>query len=392
MAKYTEEKISSLVNKIGNNQKIVNKFVFVELIRNKSNNSVRVVLKSLLTGVLKTMNLRHVILKKRVFSYDIYTPVIKLEKEINDLGKRDKNKYKRFKFISAKEFVYGSGKRMIVVANIESGELKTSSLSKLRLGRNPFYKRSLQSWLGEIKDRVNNLGRHKKWSIGEKYVFIELKCRTKRDDFRVIIENLLSKDKRTVNFYNLVVGRNPFRKSHYLNPEIVKQEVNNWGKEKNEKERYEFVSFLPKKNHLLRIIVRSLFNNDCIEVYYDNLRVGHNPFTREFNFDEKERIHPDFLKILNKNKIKIWSHEKRINSSQPDFICITKKGLFFIVELKSSRKRWSRSELKKQKKKYYNLGKKIFKNNFLEVFIVSDTGKYGQSFVEFNNVLINLNE
>ena len=217
---FDENQIKREVNKIGKKQKKWQKFHFVKFLGKNKNSDLLVVVRNDLTCKKKIISRRLLRYGTIPFSIKFKPPEGLIKEKVNRIGKRPKNKYKRFEFVKLINY-----KTMrIQIRNIESKEILDRNFSKIMRGSNPFARRNLASWIPEVIENVNKWGMN--WTKYEKFKIIKVLNKTKRDDFEVLIQNITSKEIKKTLYYSLKIGGNPFRTSCYTSPPLIRKIVN----------------------------------------------------------------------------------------------------------------------------------------------------------------------
>lgn len=368
--------IKNEVNLLGKKDNVYERFYFIKDLGLKNKNRF-VIIKNKKRNEEKIVSFYKLKRGLNPFNVKWFIPEEYIKKEVNIVGLKNHNKFKRFKYVS---YFIKNSNRYIIVENLFSKEQKSINLAKLRKGQNPFYKRTLKSWYPEIKETVNRIG--KKYSKYEKYEFVKLISRTKQDDFIVRIRNVLDHKEVNTRYFDLKVGRNPFNKKSYLSPLFIKEKVEQLGSKFNKYESFNFVKMNKIKNGKIRVYIENEYYKKTKKVNFDSLCAGVNPFRLFKQKIEENKLNPYILKILINNNINVIKYNNWIDGSRPDFIIKYKKK-YYILEAKRDDAKWSSKELKKQIDKYKIIGENNYKEYFEGVYLISLEGRYGVSLEYF---------
>ncbi len=128
----------------------------------------------------------------------------RIRSEVNNLGDKYKNEYERFYYVN---HLRENKIIRVTVRNDKRGEEKNVKLQSLRSGHNPFH---LKTGVPEeiLRYEVNNLGSKQKNEY-ESFYYVRY-SKNKQGRTMVTIRNEKRAEERTVRFYKLKKGMNPF--------------------------------------------------------------------------------------------------------------------------------------------------------------------------------------
>lgn len=198
-------------------------------------------------------------------------------KELNYFGNNFDNDYEKFKINKILD------NKKVIVENIKTGEIETTSLESLIKKSNPFNSRSNLT-LKRIINIVNELGSNPKLKE-ETFVFSKMIIQKNNRHSKIImIKNKYSGVliKTRLNF--LMKGGNPFR--NHLPHSLIKEKINKIGKSQKDQEKFEFLRIKKylKSTSESRVYIKNIFSGEIKESSYKNIVKG---LTNPFNLRSK---------------------------------------------------------------------------------------------------------
>lgn len=277
-----------------------------------------------------------------------------------------------------------NGEAMVEIKNIKTKESVVRGANGIiRKHSNPWYDQSLS--IKEIKRRINEAG--KKSDVP--FRFLKDTGRKTKSGIRLIeVEHKLTKETCISSMSDLFQSKVSWNRKY--SEKEMEISVNKVGKKAFPK--FHFLKSDGKKGHLTQIIIKQIGSNKVATCILANILVGSNPFSDGDRY-EKNVLHKKFKKILIEKKVDFKYEFSFPDRSRADFVLTTQFGKKIIVEIKNDRKdrgtNWMEKTIVKQKRNYERQGRNVFKESYLNTFVVSPKGDQHCA-VSFDTFLKNL--